>query len=199
MGLIIVVVFMGVFSVITLLAVATGQGPQRKAGSRLARLGPGHREPGWSAIRFSIFARSEMLSAIPWLNRKLLKLQLAPMLYSLLRQADLKWTAGGMLADCGLCFIIPAYLIYWRFGSILAALLVGLALGFAPLASRSSNAAKRFSQFQEGLPEALDLIVNALRAGHSLIAAMGLVARECPTPSAPNSRLVSRSRTTALN
>jgi tight adherence protein B len=32
------------------------------------------------------------------------------------------------------------------------------------------------------LPEALDLMVSALRAGHSLIAAMGLVARECADP-----------------
>jgi tight adherence protein B len=42
---------------------------------------------------------------------------------------------------------------------------------------------------QEGMPEALDLMVSALRAGHSLIAAMGLVARECADPSASNSRL----------
>jgi tight adherence protein B len=36
--------------------------------------------------------------------------------------------------------------------------------------------------FQQGLPEALDLMVSALRAGHSLIAAMGSVARECTDP-----------------
>ena len=41
---------------------------------------------------------------------------------------------------------------------------------------------RRFGKFEEGLPEALDLMVSALRAGHSLIAAMGLVARECPDP-----------------
>ena len=41
---------------------------------------------------------------------------------------------------------------------------------------------KRFGKFEQGLPEALDLMVSALRAGHSLIAAMGLVARECADP-----------------
>ena len=41
---------------------------------------------------------------------------------------------------------------------------------------------KRFEKFEEELPEALDLMVSALRAGHSLIAALGLVARECPDP-----------------
>ena len=42
--------------------------------------------------------------------------------------------------------------------------------------------AKRFAKFEQGLPEALDLMVSALRAGHSLIAALGLVSRECPDP-----------------
>jgi tight adherence protein B len=41
---------------------------------------------------------------------------------------------------------------------------------------------KRLDRFQEVLPEALDLMVNAIRAGHSLIAAMGSVARECVDP-----------------
>ena len=38
------------------------------------------------------------------------------------------------------------------------------------------------TSFKQGLPEALDLMVSALRAGHSLIAAMGSVARECADP-----------------
>jgi tight adherence protein B len=41
---------------------------------------------------------------------------------------------------------------------------------------------KRFGKFEAGLPEALDLMVSGLRAGHSLIAAMGLVGREVPDP-----------------
>jgi tight adherence protein B len=69
-----------------------------------------------------------------------------------------------------------------RFGSVLIALLVGLAVAFAPIGYALFKRSKRFNKFQEGLPEALDLIVNAVRAGHSLIAAMGLVARECADP-----------------
>ncbi len=37
-------------------------------------------------------------------------------------------------------------------------------------------------KFEEGLPEALDLICSALRVGHSLNSAMGLVTRECADP-----------------
>jgi tight adherence protein B len=41
---------------------------------------------------------------------------------------------------------------------------------------------KRFDAFEQGLPAVLDLIVSALRSGHSLISALGLVARETPDP-----------------
>jgi tight adherence protein B len=183
MGLIVVVVFLGVFSVVTLVAVATGSGASQRAKQALASLDSALATESPAAREQIVNLRKdELLSAIPWLNKKLLQFQLAPILYNLLHQADLKWTAGGLIAGCGLCFVVPAYLIYLRFGSFFGALLTGLALGFAPFGYVLFKRSKRFNAFQEGLPEALDLIVNALRAGHSLIAAMGLVARECADP-----------------
>jgi tight adherence protein B len=41
---------------------------------------------------------------------------------------------------------------------------------------------KRFKKFEAGLPDALDLMVSALRVGHSFSSAMGLVTRECADP-----------------
>jgi tight adherence protein B len=182
MGLI-VVVFMGVFAVVSLLMIASGANASQQAKQALASLDSAlATESPIMRDQIVNLRKSELFSGIPWLNRKLLKFQLAPYLYTLLHQADLKWTAGGLLAGCGLCFVIPAYVAYRRFGSVLIALLVGLLLGFAPIAFALFKRSKRFGRFEEGLPEALDLIVNALRAGHSLIAAMGLVARECADP-----------------
>jgi tight adherence protein B len=41
---------------------------------------------------------------------------------------------------------------------------------------------KRFEQMRQFLPDALDLMVAAIRAGHSLSSAMGMAAKECPDP-----------------
>jgi tight adherence protein B len=123
-----------------------------------------------------------MISAIPWVNRKLQEFELAPLLHTLLYQADLKWNAGTLVAGCVFCFALPAYLTYLRFNSILIALPAGLLLGSAPLAYVLHKRSKRLDVFQQGLPEALDLMVSALRAGHSLVAALGSVARECADP-----------------
>src|SRR5437867_2973473 len=41
---------------------------------------------------------------------------------------------------------------------------------------------QRFDRFEEALPQALDLMVSALRAGHSFISALESVVREAPNP-----------------
>ena len=56
--------------------------------------------------------KHEMLSAIPWINRLLLKVELAPRLRATLYQANVKWTAGGLILMCIACFVFPAYLVY---------------------------------------------------------------------------------------
>jgi tight adherence protein B len=41
---------------------------------------------------------------------------------------------------------------------------------------------RRFSKFEQELPEALDMMVSALRVGQSLVSALDLVAKETPDP-----------------
>jgi tight adherence protein B len=183
MGMIVVFVFLGVFGVASLLMVASGTGAAQQAKQVLATLDSAlATETLEQRDQMVDLRKSELFSGIPWLNRKLGGFKLAPFLQNLLRQADLKWTAGQLLTMSAGLIIIPAYLIYLRTGYILPALLVGLALGSAPTIYVLFKRNKRFTKFQQGLPEALDLIVSAIRAGHSLIAAIGLVSRECVDP-----------------
>jgi len=80
------------------------------------------------------------------------------------------------------CFVFPTYLIYLRTGAFIFAAIAGLLLGGAPLFYVLHKRRQRFSKFEQELPEALDLMVSALRAGHSLVSALGLVAQESPDP-----------------
>jgi len=176
-----VLVFLGVFAVIALPLIAAGSARTSKQvlaslDSALSTDAPSTRE------QILNIRKDSAMSSIPWLNKKLLQFQIAPSLQKLISQADLKWTAGRLLAMTGLCFVVPAYGIYVEFKNGPIALLIGLAIGAAPIGWVMFLRSRRFLKFQEGLPEALDLMVSALRAGHSLIAAMGLVARECPDP-----------------
>ncbi len=184
MGLTIIVIFLGVFAAVALLLYALGSGAAQKSQKVYAALDSALATDDNPDLRNKDinFRKSDMISSIPWLNRKLREFDVAPVIYTLLYQADLKWNAGTLVAGCGLCFLLPAYLVYLRFDSILIALPIGLLMGAAPLAYVLHKRSKRLDKFQEGLPEALDMMVSALRAGHSLIAAMGSVARECADP-----------------
>jgi len=176
-------IFLGVFAVVALLMIAVGTGASEQAKQVHATLDSALATDSLEERDQRVNLRKDdLLSSIPWLNRKLLQFDIAPRLQTLLYQADIKWTAGVLLATCGLCFVVGFILIDLRFDSILAAVPVGLLLSAAPFIWVFHKRKKRLDQFQQGLPEALDLMVSALRAGHSLIAALGSVARECADP-----------------
>jgi len=126
--------------------------------------------------------KSTLMSSIPWMNRWLTKFELAPMIRLLLYQASVKWTVGGLLLFMAAAFTIAAYLVWLRTRSLLFSILFGAAIGFLPIAYVLFKRAKRFKQFEEELPGALDLMVSALRVGQSLNSALSLVAKECPDP-----------------
>lgn len=130
----------------------------------------------------SNFRKSEISSSIPLLNDWLHKLDLMPRLTMTLRQADLKWTPGMLILMMAAALAIPAYLVYLKSGSMLIGLGVGAVLAFLPFGFVLFKRMQRFGKFEKGLPEALDLIVGGLRAGHSLSSALGLVTRECADP-----------------
>jgi tight adherence protein B len=183
MGLVIILVFAGVFAVVALLMIATGSGAAQQQKQVLATLESAlATESRETREQILNLRKKDAMSGIPWLNKKLLTAELGPQIQNLLHQADLKWTVGGLLSMCAASFLVPAILVNMRFGSLLIACAVGLATGTLPFVVVYFKRGKRFGSFQEGLPEALDLMVSALRAGHSLIAAMGLVSRECPDP-----------------
>ncbi|HET7103131.1 MAG TPA: type II secretion system F family protein [Terracidiphilus sp.] len=183
MLLIIILVFVGVFALVGLVMYAAGSGSANQNKQLLARLdsvlATGKSDMGDLVVDVR---KTELMSAIPMLDRWLARLELAPRLRRLLYQAGLKWTVGGLLLMSAALLVIPGYLIFLRTGNILFGLLVGLVCGSLPFAFVWKKRQQRLGKFEQGLPEAIDLIVSALRVGHSLNATMGLVSRECPDP-----------------
>jgi tight adherence protein B len=183
MVLVTVLVFLGVFAVITPLLLFSGKNSSHRTKQVQATLDSAlandQTKPAEQVINFR---KSELFSAVPWLNQALLKMDVAPRLRTLLSQANLKWTAGTLILSSLVCFAAPAYLIDLRTDSLVFALLIGLVVGFTPFAYVLFMRSQRFGKFEKGLPDALDLMVGALRVGHSFSAALGLITRECADP-----------------
>jgi tight adherence protein B len=181
------IVFLGVFAVaavVLLLLVGGGKSTSKSEATFAALKSSQAPGPGQVLHEAKIldFRKNVMLSAVPWFNDLLQKFELAPRLRILLFQANLKWTTGQLILMCGACFLASALLVYWRTELFIAALGAGLVISFLPLGFVFFMRGRRFAKFEQLLPEALDLMVSALRAGHSLNAALGLVSRECEEP-----------------
>ena len=126
--------------------------------------------------------KNEVFSELPALNRWLMRLELSLRLRLLLAQADLEWTAGSLLLMCLLSWLIPGYLIYLRSGNVLLSFCLALITGAIPFVYVLQRRKHRFDKFEGGFAQTLDLMVSALRAGHSLVSALDIAAAESPAP-----------------
>lgn len=183
MILILGLVFIAVFAV-TALVLAAGRSTASKETERtLATLkaalaaSPYRSTDAWMDIR-----KNEVFSELPALNRWLMRLEVSLRLRLLLSQADLQWTAGSLLLMCVLSWIIPGYLFYLRSGNILVSFCLALLTGAIPFVYVLQKRRRRLNKFEEGFAQTLDLMVSALRAGHSLVSALDVAATESPAP-----------------
>jgi tight adherence protein B len=91
----------------------------------------------------------------------------------------LSFAATFLLAGLALGSLLSIFLGFSTLVSLIVFLVVGFVLPLLVL-RRARN--KRIQKFAKQLPDALDMIVRSLRAGHPASVAVGLVAREMPDP-----------------
>ena len=125
--------------------------------------------------------RESSMSDVPWFNRFLEKMKWAANIDTLIKQADAKGSAGIYLLACALLAIIGFYAGTFSGRLWVSAAMAGL-LGYAPIWRLSGQKRKRMDRFQQQLPEALDLLARALKAGHTFGGGLRMVADEFDDP-----------------
>ncbi len=128
-----------------------------------------------------IFKRTN-LSEIDWLDRLLQHWNVSHKIRLLASQGDVSWSVPLVLTICGGCGIAGFAILYYYLPEFIAAIMVGVACAFLPFAYLHMRRAKRLKRFNQALPDALDLITRALRAGHSISAAIEIVGQEAAEP-----------------
>ncbi len=107
------------------------------------------------------------------------KIKIADTVKSLLEQADLHLQVDTFIILSIILGSIPLILGLLVMPAIAILCPVGL---FAPLLYVKFQIKKRVTLFTQQLPDALDLLCNALRAGHSLFSAFDVIVNEMPNP-----------------
>ena len=131
---------------------------------------------------FSDLFRDEDLTDVKWLEPLVARLPHTRDLQLLIDQADVDWRVGsfvlytfGAALGLGLCA--------WILSSLPIVGLGAAAFGATlPYLYVKRKKAKRLARFEEHLPEAIDLLGRAIRAGHAFSTGLGMVAEESPEP-----------------
>jgi tight adherence protein B len=126
--------------------------------------------------------RKRILSEVPWFHQNLLKWKGIDKLVLLLEQAGTGYTPGFFILVSALLAVTGFSIGLWLRIHFFIPFLGGTGLGCLPLLHILSKRRKRTEKFQRQLPEALDLVARALRAGHAFSGAMKMVADEMDDP-----------------
>jgi len=182
MLLIVASIFLAMSAVAVLAAMLTGRNTAKHGAVRLAALDNEFAATEYEETVTDIRKPQPRLSAIPWVNRWLTKLNLAAVSSLFLYQAGVTVTLNALLFISLGGFVALACILYFVFGAVVPAALI--ATGFLPLPFLyvRRRRASRLSKLEQQLPEALGMMVGALRVGYSLIASLGAVAQEAPEP-----------------
>jgi tight adherence protein B len=191
--LLFVVVLVVVFAVVAMFTQPTRS--EKLAHSRLHNVAG--RASANAAQKVDIL-RHDAYSTIPWLNRFFGNLTPAARLQKLIIEAGLNWTVGVLLAGS----LVAFFGVYWisvLFGLNRAlAPIVALVAFLSPYSFLYLKRKRQFQKFSAILPDAMDLVSRALRAGHSLTAALDLVGQEIADPVGKEFRRVSEEQNLGL-
>jgi tight adherence protein B len=154
------------------------KGPEAKRiERRLRAMSAGAHEDGDLSI-----VRERLLAETPTLDRLLMGIPRIHHLDRLLLQSGLSLNVAGFLWLTILSALAAFVLTMFFNLPLLAAIGAGAVTGVLPLFYVLNAKRKRMSRFEQQLPDALDLMGRALRAGHAFPGALKMVGDEMPEP-----------------
>jgi tight adherence protein B len=133
----------------------------------------------------------ELLSSVPALNRLLASRgAVTKPIHGLIEQSGVRTTVGTVLLATGTLVTGGLLLGQALMHTLWAGVLVAAVLGVVPYGFLAWKRQQRIQRFEELFPEALTLMTRAMRAGHTFITAIGMVADEMPQPIAAEFKLL---------
>ncbi len=159
--------------------------PQSRTLKRRLRGGASKPSDAEAGDKTAGILRQRKLSDLPWLHKILESMSNLNGLEKTLQQANSKLPIGVFLLISAVTGVGGAFIAVIKDYGLLAALGFGVGAAFLPLLWIRFKRKKRFQVFERQLPEALDLMARALRAGHAFSVGMKMIGDEFPDPIGP--------------
>ncbi len=134
--------------------------------------------------------KQRMLSELPALERQLQNLPHIRALNRIILQSGLRWTVAKLLLGSAGLGMAAWIMVAAAHQPMVAGAIAAAAAGAAPFMVVSYKRSKRLAKIERQLPDALDLITRALRAGHAFASALKMAGEELAEPIASEFALV---------
>ena len=126
--------------------------------------------------------RREILSEIPWLNDFLMSIQRLQVLRKLHQQSGCRAPVSIFVLGTPFVTLVALIVMFFLHATLVLSLLVAAGFGALPPAYLYWLKRNRLALFERQLPEALELVSRALRAGHAFSVGLKLVGEESAEP-----------------
>jgi tight adherence protein B len=134
--------------------------------------------------------KEQGLSPNPWVHELLSQTPKSAIILDLIQQAGADWWVSSVIqSSIALAFAGALISAFWT-GSFSLILLSALAAGFLPFAYLLLLRYRRLQACDALLPEAVELMARAMRAGHTLTSALEIVSNDIAQPLASEFRTV---------
>ena len=144
----------------------------------------------WGGIASNLkLVRDEMYSTVPVLHRMMAQSPSAIWIQKFMSQAGVKTKPAKLLLVSVVTGVVTYFLVGFLFPFFLS-VPMGILVSLRPLGNVAWKRRKRFDQFEERFPDALDMFARAVRAGHAFTSAMEMVVKESPEPIAAEFSIV---------
>ena len=127
----------------------------------------------------------EVEGPLPGVDRLLSRSGVGFWLARLIAQSGVRTSPSAVLIISASAATIAGLVVWMLVPQPYAPALAALFVGFAPFGWLLNRRSSRLKKFEEMFPEALDLLSRAIRAGHALQTALGMVADELKEPVGP--------------
>jgi len=146
----------------------------------------------------STILKVDKLSPTPWLDELLARTPGTIALLDLIKQAGSDWWVSSVIFGSILLMFAGGLLGSLRFDNTAVVVFVALVTGSIPIVYLYVLRQRRLTTCDTQLPQAIELMSRALRAGHALNSAIKMVSHDIPDPLASEFRMVHEEQSLGL-
>jgi tight adherence protein B len=177
-----VLILLATFGVVA--AVTRQSADEKIVGERMAWIHLSQKTKAGAGPDSGQLLKETKTSRFGWLDALLIRFPFGQLLQVRILQATSSASVAGlMLTSLGL--LVTGSAVTWLFAPmILIDLAAGVALSLLPFGILSWKRTRRLDAFDSALPESIDMLARALRAGHSVVGALEMLAENAREPAA---------------